>query len=202
VQPDVSLYIKPWTWWLDNCEKLLVAIMWVHYSPIGFVSFCLFCLSYIMWCEYGNIGVKLCTGHWSLEPQLLYDFLIFIWWTEEAPLRAYYEVPLLTVNIIGPSPICIKNWLGSAQDHWSIIIYIRHVSELVSLSWLMSEYQLIVNNLWCFQYHGEVGWNPKNYNGICEKILAKSQTVVCRRTLELLCYNLLYLLQYTVFSVH
>ncbi|WVZ65206.1 hypothetical protein U9M48_014612 [Paspalum notatum var. saurae] len=27
------------------------------------------------------------------------------------------------------------------------------------------------------QYQGEDGWKPKNYNGLCEKILAKSQTV-------------------------
>uniref|UniRef100_A0ACD5YHA3 Uncharacterized protein n=1 Tax=Avena sativa TaxID=4498 RepID=A0ACD5YHA3_AVESA len=27
------------------------------------------------------------------------------------------------------------------------------------------------------QYQGEVGWKPKNYTGLCEKILAKSQTV-------------------------
>ncbi|KAG2635465.1 hypothetical protein PVAP13_2NG356603 [Panicum virgatum] len=29
------------------------------------------------------------------------------------------------------------------------------------------------------QYQGESGWKPKNYTGLCEKILAKSQTVVC-----------------------
>ncbi|ONM55473.1 ARP protein (REF) [Zea mays] len=27
------------------------------------------------------------------------------------------------------------------------------------------------------QYQGEDGWKPKNYTGLCEKILAKSQTV-------------------------
>lgn len=29
-----------------------------------------------------------------------------------------------------------------------------------------------------FQYQGEHGWKPLNYTGLCEKILAKSQTVV------------------------
>ncbi|CAI9104346.1 OLC1v1002999C3 [Oldenlandia corymbosa var. corymbosa] len=29
------------------------------------------------------------------------------------------------------------------------------------------------------QYQGEQGWKPLNYTGLCEKILAKSQTVVC-----------------------
>ncbi|KAH9613757.1 hypothetical protein KSS87_009127 [Heliosperma pusillum] len=28
------------------------------------------------------------------------------------------------------------------------------------------------------QYQGEHGWKPSNYPGICEKLLAKSQTVV------------------------
>ncbi|KAG8368352.1 hypothetical protein BUALT_Bualt15G0036600 [Buddleja alternifolia] len=28
------------------------------------------------------------------------------------------------------------------------------------------------------QYQGEHGWNPRNYTGLCEKILAKSQTLV------------------------
>ena len=36
----------------------------------------------------------------------------------------------------------------------------------------------LVNSL-VFQYQGERGWKPLPYTGLCEKILAKSQTVVC-----------------------
>lgn len=38
-------------------------------------------------------------------------------------------------------------------------------------------------SLW-FQYQGARGWQPSNYTGLCEKILAKSQTVVCRMTVS------------------
>lgn len=39
----------------------------------------------------------------------------------------------------------------------------------------------------CFiwsQYQGEHGWKPSNYTGLCEKILAKSQTVVCSKIIQ------------------
>ena len=30
------------------------------------------------------------------------------------------------------------------------------------------------------QYQGEDGWKPQNYTGLCEKLLTKSQNVVCK----------------------
>lgn len=56
----------------------------------------------------------------------------------------------------------------------------------------------LINSL-VFQYQGEHGWKPLPYTGLCEKILAKSQTVVCHilnfhtHNLDQLwmCYNLI-----------
>ena len=49
-------------------------------------------------------------------------------------------------------------------------------------------YKCTEKSNWCFQYQGKDGWMPRNYYGLCEKILGKSQTVVCVccRTMELL----------------
>lgn len=37
---------------------------------------------------------------------------------------------------------------------------------------------LKVKHVSIVQYQGEHGWQPRNYTGLCEKLLAKSQTVV------------------------
>lgn len=36
----------------------------------------------------------------------------------------------------------------------------------------------VATNKFLSQYQGEHGWKPLNYTGVCEKLLAKSQTLV------------------------
>ena len=57
----------------------------------------------------------------------------------------------------------------------------KHIYTFFNDSSLIHSYNyvlLLMNWIFGFQYQGEHGWKPLNYTGLCEKLLAKSQTVV------------------------